>query len=938
MKITLLDLQDCIGNQRKEPFKYGYLSYVTDFASLTGIKREYIYGKNNKFIADYWTKTPSQSETCSASCIGVRETPATNPNEYGIGVRPVIVLENEIDINDTYIGNQKLSFTPIDDTIQKTYYGWFPQKIVPYSLQNQLQDECTKKKLKETGKVYRYGRKTFKEYEYQGKKYIQGSYMGNSKKGSITFSDGRTTYSKNSYIWIEVKPISWILLDEHRLVSEDILFAMELDKQKDYDGNFENTELSSYLNGTFLNNIMPDILSEKIEINIASVSGERKIYKKVNPYNFNFNNVSEEDIIKGALLSDIPVFLHGASGDGKSARVKQFDEDATIIYLRNSSLESFNGKSVYNSETGEMIDIMPSWLKKVYEKCEKEPNKLHIVFFDEINNASNVIQGMAFNVVLNKEVNGIWKLPENARIVAAGNEMKDSLSAEELSEPLFNRFAHVYINTTTEDWLKWATTPSEKYERLDNSKVINEYKVHPSIYAYIAYKSLRKKSVLRTKYNGVTPNADPRKWEMASKVLYATNRPDMLRSLIGKELTKDFIEFTKKEVISVEDVVNHNYDETIADELNIAEKYNLAVGLSRVTNENLETVRNFVYNLGKEIGATFDTLWTYGNDERLEELLKIKNKTKNTSESVKLYDESLDFTFLDLDSDKIKNTDLFNKRGYEAEITDFAICLGGEYNYSTLIFNQQNGYYWTLNNADFSINPSPKNGQFIIGYDSEGQKTTVIINKTNFGARPILINASDYREIENAIKNQDYQTFIDNLPIIKFGEYPQEVFPDKLQKELNELYNDGQLELTGNYYTIYDNENYNKFIPDIKDLKEQRLYEYIYKGLKFVKVKANFFDEMTSLSNESYYDIGEDIWILVKPIEWYLYKNNEGQYCLLSLKVLFAGMPFDIKKTYNGDFENTFIKRFMDEHFSKDIVRNFSSPKGLEENIKTLKK
>ena len=95
---------------------------------------------------------------------------------------------------------------------------------------------------------------------------------------------------------------------------------------------------------------------------------------------------------------------------------------------------------------------------------------------------------------------------------------------------------------------------------------------------------------------------------------------------------------------------------------------------------------------------------------------------------------------------------------------------------------------------------------------------------------------------------------------------------------------------------------------------------------------------MTSLSNESYYDIGEDIWILVKPIEWYLYKNNEGQYCLLSLKVLFAGMPFDIKKTYNGDFENTFIKRFMDEHFSKDIVRNFSSPKGLEENIKTLKK
>ena len=45
---------------------------------------------------------------------------------------------------------------------------------------------------------------------------------------------------------------------------------------------------------------------------------------------------------------------------------------------------------------------------------------------------------------------------------------------------------------------------------------------------------------------------------MASKVLYATGKPDMLRSLVGKELTKDFIEFTKKEVITVEDVINYN--------------------------------------------------------------------------------------------------------------------------------------------------------------------------------------------------------------------------------------------------------------------------------------------------------------------------------------------------------------------------------------------
>ena len=162
------------------------------------------------------------------------------------------------------------------------------------------------------------------------------------------------------------------------------------------------------------------------------------IKKRENPYNLNFDKVSEEDIIRGAIESNIAVFLHGPSSEGKSARVKQIDPDCVIIYLRNASPESLNGKSVYNAETGEMIDIKPTWLKKLEAKCEKEPDKLHILFFDEITNALPSIQGIAFNIVLDKEVNGKWKLPCNARIVAAGNDMQDSLAANELAEPLFS--------------------------------------------------------------------------------------------------------------------------------------------------------------------------------------------------------------------------------------------------------------------------------------------------------------------------------------------------------------------------------------------------------------------------------------------------------------------------------------------------------------------
>ena len=322
--------------------------------------------------------------------------------------------------------------------------------------------------------------------------------------------------------------------------------------------------------------------------------------------------------------SNIAVFLHGKSSDGKSARVKELDPDCEIIYLVNATPDSLNGKTVFNSNTNEMIDIPPTWYIKLKERCESEPDKLHIVFFDELTNAVPSIQSMAFNIVLNKEVNGKWKLPDNARIVAAGNEYEESRAANEMVEPLFNRFAHVYINTTVESWLKWASTPSEEYKRLDYTCDDVPMKIHPSIYAYIAYKSYSREDVLRTPYDGKTPNADPRKWEMSSKVLYKTNNPEMLRSLIGDSLTRDFVMFTKRKVITVEDVISGNYNEEDL-EMSLSEKYNTAVGLSSVSIEHIEVVRDFVKRLGPEICATFDTLWTHGDNERLEKIMELEN-------------------------------------------------------------------------------------------------------------------------------------------------------------------------------------------------------------------------------------------------------------------------------------------------------------------------
>ncbi|MDO4517818.1 MAG: ATP-binding protein [Bacillota bacterium] len=468
-------------------------------------------------------------------------------------------------------------------------FGEYPQFAVSKALSNELSHELKKARLRKTGKSYN-GHIT--EYQFKDRKFVQVEYMA---KESYTLSNEKV-YKDGDSVWIEVSPVKWIYDENSKLaickyiIAGGVVFAAD----NYYDGNFENT--SAFL---FLQDMAQDLVASELhemteEERLEYEADIQRAEKRQNPYSLTFGEVSEEDIIRGAIESDVAVFIHGPSSEGKSARVKQIDPTCEILYLRNATPDSLNGRSVYNQATGEMIDIPPVWYRKLKEKCEAEPDTFHVIFFDEINNALPSIQGMAFNIVLDREVNGIWRLPSNARVVAAGNDMEDSLAANQIAAPFFNRFAHVYINTTTEKWLKWA----------------REHNIHPAIYAYIA---CTKGRTLRSPYDGVKPNADPRKWEMASKMLYATGKPEMLRSLIGEEITDEFVKFCNQSLMSIEDVLSGNYSQRDIDDMNTAERYMTTVGLSQAKATDIPVVRDFVSKLGEEFRAVFDAFAVYAD-------------------------------------------------------------------------------------------------------------------------------------------------------------------------------------------------------------------------------------------------------------------------------------------------------------------------------------
>ena len=624
--LTLLSEGQIWGNYKESQLevirKYGTKAAITDLCVLTGSylceDTDYNIDEDSSLkgrTSWFWTRSDDNADDVR-TVIGTGDRNGTYRYRRDGAVRPVLqssVIFSQISPNRVrgYNGTEEVE------------YGEYPQYAADSRMQSILELEYNRG-MKKTGRSYTFdsvkyddydtGFKpvTYEEYEYQGKKYIRIKANSDFDGNKFKLSNG-AFYRDDDYVWVEVSPVKWLIDDRTGILVSKIGLVSGirfLGRNHNYKGDFSRTEMKEYLDRYMIHDLTQTAtftrLQDMTPEEKAQFEEKRKqAEKRRNPYGFKFGQVSEEEIIKGAIESGVAVFLHGPSSEGKSARVKQIDPTCEIIYLRNATPESLNGKSVYNQATGEMIDVKPTWLKKLEEKCEKEPDRFHIVFLDEITNALPSIQGIAFNIVLDREVNGIWKLPENARIVAAGNDMKDSLAANKLAEPLFNRFAHVYIKTTTESWLKWAS----------------EHNIHPAIYSYIAYK---KGKTLRSKYDGEKPNADPRKWEMASKMLYATGSPEMLRALVGEDITREFVQFCNQQVITLDDVLNGNYTDRDIQALNTAERYATTMGLSQVDDNNLEKVRSFVAGLGAEFGAIFDVLWTHGDESKLERIAEAK--------------------------------------------------------------------------------------------------------------------------------------------------------------------------------------------------------------------------------------------------------------------------------------------------------------------------
>lgn len=510
----------------------GNAAPASDLALLTAQDDGFLFepgGGINYYLADGSVDRFGRDDACSVCA-----------------VRPALLLEE---------GEEKhLHGIREEGNVVTASFGSYPAGLLDSSLRELAAREYDRGTLAETGEFFRALSDTTPIYQLGGKRIIRLELKQCGAGGYVQLRDG-TAVTEGDAVFLEFRPVRW-LYDRSRglLVCCQALF-----------GGMNRDRAAAYLQEEFL--------SDLAESALAPVSADAA---------YRIASHDELSLIRAYVEADIPVFLHGLSGDGKSDRVRQIDPQALDIELVNENPETINGRAVYNEARDEIVDIKPVWLVKLERLCED--GELHILFFDELTNATKQTQSVIFKIVLERFVNNRWALPKNARIVAAGNDRSESSAAHDLAEPLFGRFAHIYIRTTVENWMPWAVR-----------KAIN-----PFVMEFLANNDL----YLRTPFTGTEGNADPRRWEMVSKALDSSgNDFSLLVPIVGRDAADAFTRFfaARQEITALGE-----YTDEELSRLSVSRKYQLAQQCLILSGSRKEEGRKLVERLGKEYLAWYD--------------------------------------------------------------------------------------------------------------------------------------------------------------------------------------------------------------------------------------------------------------------------------------------------------------------------------------------
>ena len=195
--------------------------------------------------------------------------------------------------------------------------------------------------------------------------------------------------------------------------------------------------------------------------------------------------------------ADIPVFIHGSPGIGKSYIVAEVAKKhgLSLVDVRLSQLDPVDLRGVPAIRENQTV-----WMAPVF--FPKDPQSAGILFLDELNSAPPSVQAAIYQLVLNRKM-GEYELPRGWRIVCAGNRISDRGVVFRLPTPLANRMVHLSVEARFEDFKLFAIR-----ERL-----------HPFVIGFLGFRPDLLTSEPLSEDDSNPAFATPRSYHMLSNIL-----------------------------------------------------------------------------------------------------------------------------------------------------------------------------------------------------------------------------------------------------------------------------------------------------------------------------------------------------------------------------------------------------------------------------------
>ena len=288
-------------------------------------------------------------------------------------------------------------------------------------------------------------------------------------------------------------------------------------------------------------------------------------------------------VLEAYLAADVPAFLWGAPGIGKSDLVKQIADKASLplIDVRAVLLDpvDLRGLPMVDQASRTATWAAPGFLPQAQRDGERG-----ILLLDELNAAPTSVMAACLQLILNRRL-GEYVLPPAWRIVAAGNRQSDRAAAQRMPSALANRFSHIEVEPDVGAWRLWA----------------NANNVDPLIVAFLAFRP-----ELLHKMDGSDLRAfpTPRAWSQVAKV--APKAPDDIRmnlvaGLVGEGPAGEFEAFVRlyRSLPPIASIIADPKKAIVPTEP--ATLFAVSIALGRyATRENFEAVMTYGRRLPKE--------------------------------------------------------------------------------------------------------------------------------------------------------------------------------------------------------------------------------------------------------------------------------------------------------------------------------------------------